>query len=306
MEQINIDKETLWSDYVGVIVARFQVDELHEGHKDLLDFITDRHAKVIVVLGLSPIKCTHNNPLDFEARKQMLLQAYPDLSIFYLKDTPSDELWSERLDEIISDNIGPHQNAILYGSRDSFIPYYHGRYTTYEYEPTVIVSGTEIRRIISAKTKASADFRKGVIWAVNNQYPCAIPTIDVAIVDIENKRLLLGRKRDEDNYRFIGGFCSPGETWEETAAREMVEESGLKPHNLTYIGSYFINDWRFKDTISKITTTFFITTDFSGRAKPGDDIDMLKWFNLNEILEEDVVDNHIVLLHALRNHLGLR
>lgn len=289
---------------VGVIVGRFQVPELHDGHKDLIEFVKSRHDRVIIFLGLSPCKCTVNNPLDFEARKQMILKEYPDITILYIKDTMSDEVWSQKLDEMIEDIIGPNQKAILYGSRDSFIRHYFGKFDTYEYKQRLFISGTEIRKKVSAKVKSSPEFRMGVIWAVNNQWPKAIPTVDVAIFNEDHTEILLGRKKDEDKWRLIGGFVPPGETWEQTARREVYEETNLEVGDLKYVGSFVIDDWRYRSEVDKITTTLFMTTIVFGRPQPGDDIYELRWFNFNEVLASEVItENHVLLITALDRRL---
>ena len=192
---------------VGVIVGRFQVDELHEGHVDLISQIIKFHHKVIIFLGLSPCKCTTKNPLDFEARKQMILTRFPSVTVLYIVDQYSDVGWSDNLDHQIQMVTGPGQSVILYGSRDSFIKYYSGKYECQEIEQKVFVSGTDIRKKISGNVVSSPLFRKGVIWAVNNQYPKCFPTVDVAIMK-NNQSVLLGKKNKEPFYRFVGGFVS--------------------------------------------------------------------------------------------------
>ena len=291
---------------VGVIVGRFQVDELHDGHRDLIDFVLSKHDRVIIFLGLSPIKCSANNPLDFEARKQMISKEYPDITILYIKDTSSDYVWSDRLDEMIGDITGPNQDAVLYGSRDSFIKHYFGKYGTVEYRQHVFISGTEIRKKISSKVKASSDFRKGVIWATENQWSEPKPTVDVALLDDDNSHILLGKKKDENGYRFIGGFVAAGNTWEETAIREVKEETNLTVNGLEYIGSYFIDCWRFKYETDKITTTFFKATIGEGKPKPDDDIYELRLYktaNFIEDMENILVSEHMVLGRALIDYL---
>ena len=48
---------------IGVIVGRFQVHDLTEGHRDLIDTVANRHDKVIVFLGTPrDSKLTRNNP----------------------------------------------------------------------------------------------------------------------------------------------------------------------------------------------------------------------------------------------------
>ena len=85
---------------VAVIVGRFQVDDLHEGHVDFLNKIVDSHSKTIVFLGLSPIKCSKNNPLDFEARKQMIIAKFPDIIVLYIPDTYSNGKWSDNKGDV--------------------------------------------------------------------------------------------------------------------------------------------------------------------------------------------------------------
>ncbi len=76
---------------VGVIVGRFQVPDLHQAHRDLIEKVISQHQKTIIFLGLSPCKSTRNNPLDFEARKNMILDSYPDVIVLYIDDIPCDK-----------------------------------------------------------------------------------------------------------------------------------------------------------------------------------------------------------------------
>ena len=145
---------------VGVIVGRFQVQKLHEAHLKLIQSVCNEHDKVIIFLGLSPVRVTQNNPLDFESRKQMILDKFPNTIVLYIKDTKDDEYWSNQLDGQISDIVGPNQTVVLYGSRDSFINHYTGKYDTQELVQEVFVSGTEIRRSIGRKVMNTSEFFK--------------------------------------------------------------------------------------------------------------------------------------------------
>lgn len=283
---------------VGVIVGRFQVAELHEGHKNLIQGVIDDHEKVVIFLGLSPCRVTRQNPLDFESRKQMILDEFPEVIVLYAKDVPSDDAWSKRLDEQISDVVGPTSTVTLYGGRESFIDHYTGRYQTCEIEQDVYVSGTSERKKVSVKTKASGDFRAGVIWAAYNQYPKAIPTVDVIIWDA-NKRLLMARKPDEALYRFIGGFAQGHETYEQSARREVSEEAHIEISDPKYVGSHVVDDWRYRRELDGIVTVLFEATHVFGRPTPDDDICELRWFHADEISENDLVVEHRPLLRLL-------
>jgi bifunctional NMN adenylyltransferase/nudix hydrolase len=290
---------------VGVIVARFQVDELHEGHIDFMNQIVSNHPKVIVFLGLSPCKCTTRNPLDFEARKKMVLDKFPNVIVLYIMDQYSNKGWSDNLDNQIKNIIGPNQTVLLYGSRDSFIKYYSGKFECKEIEQKVFVSGTEIRKSISNKVSGTPEFRKGVIWAVNNQYPKCFPTVDVAIFkNTETLQVLLGKKNKEPKYRFIGGFVSPGETFENAARREAKEETGLTVMDLEYMGSFVIDDWRYRSEADKITSMFFVANYYDGIPLPGDDIDELRWFVVDRSIRSVIVDEHQPLIDRLLEVYG--
>lgn len=80
---------------IGVIVGRFQVHKLTEGHKEILDFVlSQNHYMNILVLGNPPrdVRCTKNNPLPYVSRKRMIEEEYPGkFEICYKTDVMSDE-----------------------------------------------------------------------------------------------------------------------------------------------------------------------------------------------------------------------
>jgi len=290
---------------VGVIVGRFQVHELHEAHINLIQSVCDVHGKVLIFLGLSPARVTRNNPLDFESRKQMILDKFPNVNVLYIKDTKSDVVWSKNIDQQIGDLVGPSQSVTLYGSRDSFISLYHGKYNTQELVQETYISGTEVRKNISKKVKNTPEFRAGVIWAAYNQFPKVFPTVDIAILNEEGDEVLLGRKPDEDQYRFIGGFAEPkSQNYEEDAQREVAEEAGdIEVSEMKYIGSYYIDDWRYSAEIDRIKTLFFACTHLFGKPTAGDDIAEVRWFKLKTLSDDVFVDNHKHLFQALKEYL---
>jgi bifunctional NMN adenylyltransferase/nudix hydrolase len=288
---------------VGVIVGRFQVPALHDAHREIFDHVFSEHGKVLVFLGVSPLWVTQENPLDFEARKQMILEAYPGANVFYIKDVHDDKLWSSNLDDQIGNVLSPSQSAVLYGGRDSFIAHYTGRYPTREFQQETWVSGSEVRKQISRRsTKASADFRAGVIWAASNSYPTAYPTVDVAIFNNESRtKVLLGRKPSETQFRFIGGFATPdSESYEDDAAREVQEEAGVDIREIRYLGSFKVNDWRYRAERDKIKTLFFEAFIVGGSPRPGDDIAETKWFTVGQISHSEIVATHLPLLQRIQ------
>ncbi len=287
---------------VGVIVARFQVAELHEAHTGLIDVVKNNHKKVFIFLGLSPVKGSVDNPLDFESRKQMVLAKYPEINVLYIKDMKSDKAWSNTLDNQINDLTGPNQTITLYGGRSSFINHYLGKFTCKELESESIVSGTKIRKEISVNALADANFRKGVIWHSMNVYVNALPTVDIAIFNADKTKLLLGKKHYESKFRFIGGHVESGETYEQAAIRETYEETNLQISDLRYVKSIVVDDWRHRSEKQKITTILFYTHLTAGMKEAKDDIEELRWFNVADLIkapEDKVEEEHLPLVKLL-------
>lgn len=285
----------------AVIVGRFQVHELHSAHKSLIQSVCDEHDKVIVFLGLARNMNTKNNPLDFESRKQMIQAEFPNVIVAYIKDVDDDVLWSKNLDAQIADLVSPTQSVVLYGSRGSFLELYHGKYPTLELEPESYVSGTDVRNKLARSVKASPDFRAGVIWASANRFPTVFTTVDVAIFDQTYENILLGRKPDEEKFRLIGGFSDTRDKcFEAAASRELGEETSMYTlggeSDFTYLGSFQIDDWRYRNEVDKITTILYAVRPIGG-PKPGDDICELRWFDLSKLSDESFVKRNVVPQH---------
>jgi bifunctional NMN adenylyltransferase/nudix hydrolase len=301
---------------VGIIVGRFQVNNLTDAHIKLVNSVREKHEKVIIFLGisgLSPVASTKRNPLDFQIRKQMIAAQFPDIVISYVKDMKTNERWSKQLDGKITDLISPNQTVMLYGGRDSFIQYYTGRYDTEELEPDVYIemSGTELREKLKVKVDPSGLFRAGVIWANENQFAHSMAVVDTVVFNEDFSKILLGKRNEEKEYRFFGGFVDNTRdvNYEMTSRRETYEESGVEISDPIYICSKKISDWRYKNEKDKIYTTFFAAKFIHGPVKPGDDIDECRWFDVNEVgnpstylagqIKEILVPEHKILFEEL-------
>ena len=286
---------------IGVVVGRFQVHELHPGHHELINYVCSKHKKVIIFLGVSPLPTTRNNPLDFESRRKMITQAV-DVVVLPIVDMPSDADWSRTLDEKIHE-VFQLGTVKLYGGRDSFISYYTGQHPTEEIGEEIYISGTGIRDQIRRTVGNNRDFRAGVIYAAYNQYHKTCATVDVAI--LRNQEVLLGRKPTEHKFRFIGGFSDPTQdrSYEDTAKREVAEETGVEIGDIEYISSQQMDDWRYKKEADKITSILFQAKYVFGKPVPGDDICELKWFHLDTIVENDIEEVHHCLLRSLKAKL---
>ena len=303
----------------AVIVARFQCAELHEAHKELIDTVLKEHPKVMIFLGLAPIRGSIRDPLDFAPRKQMIFEAYPhekypNLSVHYIKDNRSDAVWSVKLDENIRDLLSPSDTVVLYGSRDSFLVRYSGKYDVRELQATRYVSGTELRAKIAQAPQSNPQFRAGAIWATAQRYPLVYSTVDICVFDPKERRILLARKPLEDGYRFVGGFADPkkDDSFEETALRELAEETGLtvgmsglgSMSGLRYVGSKKVDDWRYaSNPAEKIMTHLYVGIYSMGAPQPSDDIEEVRWFKLDETSTWNIVPEHVALFNMARAYI---
>lgn len=283
---------------VGVLVARFQVPELHQGHTDILQYMRANHKKIIVLLGVSQVSNTINNPLDYQSRVQMVNELYPEILCLPIFDEGSDEHWSQELDRKIEIICSPTQSVVLYGGRDSFIPHYHGKYDVCEMTQEYYKSGTEVRDLVRQECIGSVDFRSGVIWASANRYPATIPTVDIALTD--GNRVLLGRKHHQELWKFPGGFAEPNSySYEDDAYRELREETNMTTNfPLKYIGSYAIDDPRYTNEADKIRTILYTGVAAMGKPVAGDDLNEVLWHYIDELKEEVFVPEHRVLYKA--------
>lgn len=290
----NLLKETA---EVGVVIGRFQTPYLHAGHLEIIQHVIDAHPRVFIFIGQTLVQCTHNDPLDFYTRRAMIEDAFPEVEVHRIDDMGDDDLWSHELDRQIG-ILAPMQKVVLYGSRDSFIKSYKGKYPTKELKATHYVSGTEIRKSIGVRSKRTQEFREGAVWITQNQWPHVNPTVDMAVISHDSKSILLGGKKKDPMHlwRFPGGFADTfGDSYEDDAMRELVEETHVVARELIYIGSKLIDDERYRNQVDKIKTIFFAITDWEGEAKAGDDLCRVKWFDINNLTSDLFVPTHKTL-----------
>jgi bifunctional NMN adenylyltransferase/nudix hydrolase len=303
---------------VGVIIGRFQTPYLHEGHKQFINIVKSKCDLLIIFIGTSRPRLARKNPLPYEVRKHMIIDEVGNHNVIVevLEDHQSDDYWSNNLDtkiknilsSIKSKEENPTYDITLYGSRDSFIPYYKGIHTTELIQSTQKQNATALRKRCYKNIVDDLNWRSGIIYASNLRYPGVFPTVDIAVIN-EHQQVLLGRKPGEPSFRFIGGFVDPtDDSYEAAAKREAREEAGdLELGKAQYIGSYKIDDWRYRNDVDKIITTFYQSQYIFGQVKAGDDLEEVKWFNYSELKNLVVMEVHTQLLQEFIkfNNIGV-
>lgn len=290
----------------GVIVGRFQVNDLHDGHMELFRQVRARHSGVIVFVGVHPAGLTRDNPLDFETRRRMIQAKFPEFTVLPLMDTRDDTTWSESLDNAIDAATSGPTSVTLYGGRDSFVPHYNGVHAPVELAlpvETQRVSGTMIREKFSNTVIESPEFRAGMIYAAAHLWPVLLPTVDIAIFNSDYTQICLGRKDSDPigKYRFIGGHAEKGSrNYESDARKEVFEETTLDPNEMQYLGSAIIPDWRYDTPDRGVKTAFFATTTMAQGAIAKDDIVEVRWFKVENLHASHIVDTHQPLFEILK------
>jgi bifunctional NMN adenylyltransferase/nudix hydrolase len=292
----------------GVVVGKFQVNDLHDGHRDLFDQVSSRHNRVIVFVGRDPSGISVEHPLDFAVREKMIKASYPDFLVEALPDCRDDEEWSRALDNKIA-AIADYAQVTLYGGRDSFVPKYKGKHKPVELaldHRKHKISGTDIRREFADKVIEASHFRCGMIYSAANMWPVMMPCVDIAALywSGDELELLLGRREDEDGWRFPGGHAEfSSSSYEEDAQNELFQEThvSIPAKELRYVGSMNVNDWRTRSAPDrKIRTTLFRGFATSLSASPGDDLSgEVKWFKLSQVTPGMLVEEHRPLLEML-------
>ena len=281
---------------VGVVIGRFQVSDLHNGHKHLIDYAKKENDELCILLGSSGGNPTKRNPLSFDHRRDMIKSLYPKAKVFEILDSKK---WSEDLDNLLNSNF-KNKKIRLYGSRDSFIKEYTGDLEKVFVKPVKSLSGTDIRDLKNKKLDKSS-FRCGVIESQKIRFPISYQTVDMIVYDPKKQKIILGRKRDSYKWNFPGGFVDPTDLSLESAAERELKEEVINIdvyQNPKYLGSYRINDHRYRNEEDKILTALFLFEYRKGKVSAGDDLCEVHWFSLKDINEirKNISDNHLPLL----------
>jgi bifunctional NMN adenylyltransferase/nudix hydrolase len=279
---------------IGVVIGRFQVPHLTDGHTYLLHTAGLMVDKLIILVGRSEAQ-TKRNPLPYQIREEMIakycksVMPNKDCVILPLNDHPDDAKWAVQVNDIILRANG-EGSTFVFGGRDSCLDTYvknGGLGHIINLQSPYSVTGTWVRENI--KHINSNDFRAGMIYKSQSEFPRAYPVVDVVIwrpSSLYGKEYLVARKPTDEagKWRFIGGFVDPTDSsYEGAVRREAREETGIEVDWIKYCGSVRIDDWRYKKCEEKVISTVYSALFIFGDGHAKDDISETYWMALDQL-----------------------
>ncbi|MDY0270165.1 NUDIX domain-containing protein [Trichloromonas sp.] len=121
-------------------------------------------------------------------------------------------------------------------------------------------------------------------------YRNPFPTVDI-IIRVGDKIVLIERRNEPRGWALPGGFVDYGESLEEAARREALEETGLVLSNLRQFGAY--SDPGRDPRHHTISVVF--TAEGSGTLQGGDDAGNAELFPLNALPSSLCFDHQQIL-----------
>lgn len=135
---------------------------------------------------------------------------------------------------------------------------------------------------------SSADKKPG---ATGHRNP--VPTVDTIIYEPSKGIVLVKRKNPPHGWALPGGFVDYGETVENAAVREALEETSLAVHLTGLHGVY--SDPTRDVRMHTISTVFTASADNPNDVRGGDDASEAIFFPLDRLPEPIAFDHHKII-----------
>ena len=127
------------------------------------------------------------------------------------------------------------------------------------------------------------------------------PYLGVGVIVFRDQEVLLVKRNKEPSkgqWSIPGGSQIIGETAAEAAQRELLEETGVKVDRLLLVD---VVDAIIPDVEGKIkyhyTLVDYMGKWHSGKSRPGDDAQEVRWVRMNELSSYSLLDKTINIIH---------
>jgi len=141
--------------------------------------------------------------------------------------------------------------------------------------------------------------------AIVGNRPLILVGVLVMVFD-DNHNLLLQHRTDDNTWDFPGGFMEPGESTEETARREVWEETGLHIGEMilfkVFAGKDFFFEYPNGDQVFSVSPVY-VTNDVQGNLRAdGDEGSEVRFFPLNDLPCEMLPQVRMIIETFLKSH----
>ena len=116
-------------------------------------------------------------------------------------------------------------------------------------------------------------------------------------VILDNGKILLQKRSDNNRWGLFGGIMELGETYNECAKREIKEETGLEVSLDYLIGIYHNKDCKWPSgDMAHVIVAVYKATIISGELKIDNESLEAKWFSLDDLPEIGSKDHYDAIM----------
>ncbi len=135
------------------------------------------------------------------------------------------------------------------------------------------------------------------MYVYSHPHPAITADCIVFAYDSNDTKLLLIERKNypcKGSWAFPGGFMNIDETTEDTARRELEEETGLKVSQVYQVGAFSKVDRDPRERV--VTIAYYAVIDHPAEVNAGDDASHAQWFSISHL--PDLAFDHADILEA--------
>ena len=247
-------------------------DRLKDPATRFVCFCGDRPVIEVTGDGLAIARLTRQETTSLGCNGELVLLGEEDGGDFLFAVQSDDEDISELLNDArklidlrslaMQGTLPPHELGVLAQARS--LLFWHARH--------------QFCAVCGAATEmAEAGYRRHCGACGSDHFPRTDPV--VIIIVTHSNRLLMGRNPNfiEGMYSALAGFMEPGETMEDAARREVMEESGIRVGKIDYVLS---QPWPFPSSLMIGLIGEALNDDI---VMDDEELEDVRWFELAEI-----------------------